>query len=171
MAWINYTSGNLSAFKDDYSDAVVVVSDNDVARRILNFDDGTVHITVAAKDHQKVTEYRALTLETAEHLKAEVTIFDKKRLLLSYADSTYGQHHAQCPDLIGTERLCAISRANEADGYTLTVTENTTRWGYQNVTTGETVYVDVTGDYQEYSMSGAGSATMGDVRITWGHSA
>ena len=160
MAWIDYTSGNLSAFEAAYPGAVVVVSENDVDRRILNFDDGTVHITVAAIDHQKVTEYRALTLETAEHLKAEVTTFDKKRLVLSYADSTYGQHHAQCPDLIGTERLCAISRANEADGYTLTVTESTTEWS-----------TAVTGDYQEYGMTGAGSATMGDVRITWGHSA
>lgn len=171
MAWINYTSGNISEFALVYPDAVVVVSENEVERRVLNFDDGTVHISVAAKDHQKVTEYRALTLETAEHLKAEVTTFDKKRLVLSYSDSTYGQHHANCPDIIGTERLGAITRANEANGYTLTVTESTTRWGYVDLTTGETVYDTVSGEYKGYGMTGSGSGVFGDVRISWGHSA
>lgn len=160
MAWIDYTSGNISAFALAYPDAVVVVHEDDVARTALDFDDGTCRIKVTAIEHQKVTEYRALTLETAEHLKAEVATFDKKRLVLSYSDSTYGQHHANCPDLIGTERLCAITMANEAGGHTLTVTESTTDWD-----------AAVPGEYAAYSMTGAGSAVKGDVRISWGHSA
>jgi len=160
MAWINYTSGNISAFEEANPEAVVVVHEDDVARTALDFDDGTCRIKVTVIEHQKITEYRALTKETAEHLKAELTCIDKKRLLLSYSDSTYGQHHANCPDLIGTERLCAISRSNEAGCHRLTVTESTTDWD-----------AEVPGEYVQYGMTGAGSDVKGDVRISWGHSA
>jgi len=160
MAWISYTGGDLAAFEAAYPEAVVVVSENDVARAALDFDDRTCRINVRAIEHQKVTEYRALTLDTAERLKAGVAAFGKKRLELSYMDSSYGEHSASCPHLIGTERTAAISRANEVDGYTLTVTESTTAWSGA-----------VSGEYVEYSFTGAGSATMGDVSVSWGHSA
>ena len=116
MGWINYTSGGgnegarLAAFAAAYADAVVVVSENDVERPVLDFDDGTVYMKVIAIEHQKVTEYRGLTRATAEYIKAGESVFGRKRLLLSYSDSTYGQHHANCPNL--TDDRCGRRHAH-----------------------------------------------------------
>ncbi len=181
MAWINYTSGNLSAFKDDYPDAVVVVSENDVMNCVYNGQEAGRFIKVLALSHQKVTEYRGLTRASAENLAAGVAAFGKKDLVVKVGytvtplnilqDAYTAYFTARCGSLLGSEVTCAISRANEADGYTLTVTESTTRWGHVDPTTGETVYDEVIGEQQVFETTGAGSATRGDVRISWGHSA
>lgn len=167
MGWFNYTSGDLAAFAAAYPQAVVVVSENDVERCVYNGQEAGRFIRVLAVDHQKVTEYRGLTLATAEHLKAGLTTFGKKDLVVRVGytvtplnilqDSYTAYYTARCPSLLGTEMTCAISRANEAAGYVLTVTENTTNWD-----------TAIVGDYVTYSETGSGSAPRGDVRISWG---
>lgn len=134
MAWIDYTSGSeaagtarLAAFLEKYSESEVLVSDNDVSRCVLNSKEGDYRTYVWAVEHQTVKEYRGLTEATAEYLKEGLSANDKCNLIVSHLTAILGQvMKATCPNLVGVERTAAISRANEAGGHTLTVTESST---------------------------------------------
>ena len=122
MGWISYNSSGgttgLAAFATAYPQAVVVVSDTDNGIVAAVYEIGTKVCKIYATQHVKVTEYRGLTYETAESLKSGVGGCSK----VAYR-TTSGTSWAVVPMLVGTERTAMVSRANEADGYKLTVTE------------------------------------------------
>lgn len=169
MGWINYTSGGgnagvsrLEAFAaaGAHQKAVVVVSENDVARCAVNYEAYKRFVRIDAVEHMKVTEYRGLTKATAEYLADGVAGNRKIMLKFSYYGPTLEDLHTMnLPALIGTEYQCAISRANEADGYVLTVTESTTNWA-----------APVSGHYVSYGGVGTsfGTIKQGDVYIKYG---
>ena len=166
MGWIVYTSngGNagttrLSNFKDAHGKAVVVVAENDVSRCAVNYEANGRFVKIDAVEHLKVTEYRGLTQATAEYLRENVAKNEKIMLKFTYSGPNYDLHVLNLPALIGTEYQCAISRANEADGYVLTVTESTTNWD-----------TAVSGNYVSYGGAGTSFGTIqkGDVFIKYG---
>ena len=168
MGWINYTSGGgtagtarLSAFATAYPNAVVVVSENDVSRCAVDYRTDDFFVKIDAVDHLKVTEYRGLTKATAEYLKESVAKNEKIQLWFSYSDAYYSLTKLVCSALIGTDRQCAISRENEADGYLLTVTESTTNWDSTPSPTASHVSYGGTG-------SVIGVVQKGDVFIDYG---
>lgn len=170
MAWINYTSGSeaagtarLAAFEEAYPNAVVVVSENDVSRCALDHRTSGFFVKIDAVEHLKVKEYRALTLATAEYLKAGVAGNGKLPLWFSYSDSSFSITKLVCAAIVGTERQCSISRANEADGYTLTVTESTTNWDPSET-------IPPTASHVSYGGTGSviGVVQKGDVYIDYG---
>jgi len=124
MGWISYTSeggtAGLAAFKTAYPHAVVVVSDADNGIVAAVYEVGTKVCKIYATQHVVVTEYRGLTYATAVSLKSGVGVCSK----VAYR-TTSGTSWAVVPMLVGTERTAVISRANDADGYKLTVTETT----------------------------------------------
>lgn len=164
MAWISYTAtgtgaARLTGFASAHPKAVVVVSENDVARCAINYEADGRFVKIDAVEHVVVTEYRGLTKATAESLKSGVAGNGKIMLKFTYSGPTYDLHVLNLPALIGTEYQCAISRANEADGYILTVTESTTNWDSA-----------VSGNYVTYGGSGTSFGTIkkGDVYIKYG---
>lgn len=170
MAWIDYTSGSeaagtarLAAFVLAYPESEVLVSDNDVSRCVLNSKEGDYRTYVWAVEHQTVKEYRALTRETAEYLKEGLSWNDKCNLIVSHLTNILGQvMKVTCPDLVGTERQAAISRANEADGYILTVTESKT---IMKNAQGEIMTPDSDGNYKQTAI--LSKTTRGDVSFMY----
>ena len=124
MGWISYTSSGgtagLTAFQTAYPSAVVVVSDTDNGIVAAVYEVGTKVCKIYATQHVKVTEYRGLSYATAESLKSGVAGCSKQAFR-----TTSGTSWAVVPMLVGVERTATISRANDADGYKLTVTETT----------------------------------------------
>lgn len=164
MAWIDYTASGtgaarLTGFASAYPKAVVVVSENDVSRCAIHYKADGRYVKIDAVERVVVTEYRGLTKATAESLKDGVARNDKIMLKFTYSGPNYDLHVLELPALIGTECQCAISRVNEADGYTLTVTSSTTNWN-------SAVY----GNYVAYGGAGTsfGTIQMGDVYIKYG---
>ena len=171
MAWISFSSSDVStgaeplvAFESVYPNAVVVVSENDVSRCALDYKANGVFVKIDALEHIVVTEYRGLTRAAAEYLKGGVAGNGKLMLKFTYSDSFYNLHVLNCPALVGTERQCAISRANDADGYLLTVTESTTGWDTDIPTTAN--YVSAGGAGTSF-----GTIPKGDVFIRYGANA
>lgn len=163
MGWIDYTASGtgearLAAFEAAYPEAVVLISDNSPSRQAVHFDDGTARVTVSVVEHVVVKEYRALTEATALSLKDGASGISRANFKLTYADSSFGLHVVNCPALVGTDIQCAVARANEAGGYTLTVTKTTTDCSLPAVS-----------GVISYDVTGAGSATLGDVSVSWGH--
>ena len=163
MAWISYTSAGgtagLAAFETANPNAVVVVSENEIQRCAIDHKAGGVFVKIDAIEHVTVKEYRGLTRATAVSLKSGVSGNGKIMLKFTYVGGNQNLHTLNCPSLVGTERQCAISRANEADGYTLTVTESTTDWD-----------AAVSGNYVSYGGAGTsfGTIVKGDVYIKYG---
>ena len=122
MGWITIsdsgTTDYRSTFESLYPQAVVLVSDTDRGIVAAHYEVGSKVCKVYATQHVKVTEYRGMTRAAAERLKKGVATCSKVAFR-----TTSGDSWAVVPMLIGTERTAAVSRANEADGYKLTVTE------------------------------------------------
>ena len=163
MGWIDYRASGtgedrLAAFEAEHPEAVVLISDNTPTRQAVHFDDGTARVTVSVTERVQVKEYRALTEATALSLKDGASGISRVNFRVMYADSSFGRHVVNCPALVGTDIQCAVARANEAGGYTLTVTKTTTACTLPAVN--GVITFDVTG---------AGSATLGGVSVAWGH--
>ena len=124
MGWISYTSSGgaegLAAFETAYPNAVVLVSDTDNGIVAATYEVGSMVCKIYATQHVRVTEYRGLTKATALSLKSGVGVCSKT----AYR-TTSGSSWAVVPMLVGFERSAVVSRANDADGYKLTVTETT----------------------------------------------
>ena len=120
MGWLNYTTGTLATFESAYPEACVLIKDADNGIVAAVYEVGSLICKIYATQHVKVTEYRGLTKDTAEHLKSGIAGTTKVALL-----TTCGSSWAVVPMLIGTEKNADVSRSNDAGGYKLTVTETT----------------------------------------------
>ena len=124
MGWITIsdtgTGDYRATFKDHHPQAVVVVSDTDNGIVAAVYEVGTMVCKIYATQHVKVTEYRGLSYDAAVRLKKGVSTCSKHAV-----KTTCGTAWAVVPMLVGVERSAVISRANDADGYKLTVTETT----------------------------------------------
>ena len=118
MGWISSTYASLAAFESANPQAVVLVSDTDNDIVGATYEVGSLICKVYATQHVRVTEYRAMTQDAAEHLKSQVARGSKSSLR-----TTCGSSWAVVPMFIGVERNAVVSRSNEAGGYRLTVTE------------------------------------------------
>ena len=124
MGWITISDeGTLdyrAMFAILYPNAVVVVSDTDSGIVAAVYEVGAKVCKIYAVQHVTVTEYRGLSHSAAVRLKKGVAVCSK----VAYRTED-GSSWAVVPMLVGVERTASISRANDADGYKLTVTETT----------------------------------------------
>ena len=122
MGWITIsdtgTTDYRATFKSNHPEAVVIVSDTDNGIVAAVYEVGTKVCKIYAVQHVTVTEYRGLSYDAAVRLKQGVAVCSK----VAYRTES-GTSWAVVPMLVGTERTAVISRANDADGYKLTVTE------------------------------------------------
>ena len=138
---------------DVTADSTVVVSKSRRKRAALRFDDGTVFCNIDVVEHSTVTEYRGLTEACANDFADSIEVSTRRSISVSITDADGVAHKTVVSDVIGTERLVSISRANEAGAHTVTVEE-----------------VSVAGPT---SISGAGALTdftVNDVTYSYGHS-
>ena len=124
MGWITISDTDTTDYRATFAilhpEAVVVVSDTDNGIVAAVYEVGDKVCKIYATQHVVVTEYRGLTYAAAVRLKQGVAVCSK----VAYR-TTSDLSWAVVPMLVGTERTAGISRANEADGYKLTVTETT----------------------------------------------
>ena len=110
---------------DVTADATVVVSKSRRKRAALRFDDGTVFCNIDVVEHSTVTEYRGLTEACANDFADSIEVGTRSSISVSITDADSNVHKTVVSDVIGTELLVSVSRANEAGAHTVTVEEVT----------------------------------------------